>query len=164
LDSQGWYYFHSGLDSIGAPLHKKAGERIVKIISEKMKGDEEVFAANQRIYDRYRRWAESWQPHIHYLELYDGTNIYKKRRGSTAARMSPRRKITVLEAVPEAMDETARDEWLQLSIRQGTLFVTAFMDLLIESKKSIERIEEEIGNIVHLQLIRHRPIRVNSSK
>jgi hypothetical protein len=154
---RGWYYFHSGLDSIGAPLHKRAGERIVKIISEKMKGDKEVFAANQRIYNRYWRWAERWQPHIHYLELYDGTNIYKKRRGSTAARMSPRRKITVLEAVPEAMDETARDRWLQLTIRQGTLFVTAFMDLLIESKKPIERIEEEIGDIVHLQIIRHRP-------
>ena len=154
---RGWYYFHSGLDSIGAPLHKKASERIVKIISEKMKGDKEVFSANQRIYDRYRRWAERWQPHIHYLELYDGTNIYKKRRRSTATRMSPRRKITVLEAIPEAMDETARDEWLQLSIRQGTLFVTAFMDLLIESKKSIERIEEEIGDVVHLQIIRHRP-------
>jgi len=154
---RGWYYFHSGLDSIGAPLYKKAGERIVKIISEKMKGDKEVFAANQRIYDRYWRWAERWQPHIHYLELYDGTNIYKKRRGTTADRMSPRRKITVLEAIPEAMDETAHDRWLQLSIRQGTLFVTAFMDLLIESKKPIERIEEEIGDIVHLQIIRHRP-------
>jgi hypothetical protein len=156
---RGWYYFHSGLDSIGAPLYKKAGERIVKIISGKMKADKEVFAANRRIYDRYWRWAERWQPHIHYLELYDGTNIYKKRRGTTASRMSPRRKITVLEAIPEAMDETARDEWLQLSIRQGTLFVTAFMDLAIESKKPIERIEEEIGDVVHLQIIRHRPLR-----
>jgi hypothetical protein len=156
---RGWYYFHRGLDSIGAPLHKKAGERIVKIISEKMKSDKEVFAANQRIYDRYRRWAERWQPHIHYLELYDGTNIYKKRRGSTAARMSPRRKITVLEAIPEAMDETARDQWLQLSIRQGTLFVTAFMDLAIAAKKPIERIEEEAEEVVHLQIIRHRPVR-----
>jgi hypothetical protein len=157
---RGWYYFHSGLDSIGAPLYKKAGERIVKIISEKMKGDKEVFAANQGIYGRYWRWAERWQPHLHYLELYDGTNIYKKRRGSTAARMSPGRKITVLEAIPEAMDETARDEWLQLSIRQGTLFVTAFMDLAIESTKPIERIEEEIGEVIHLQIIRHRPIRL----
>jgi hypothetical protein len=76
--------------------------------------------------------------------------------------MSPRRKITVLEAIPEAMDETARDRWLQLSIRQGTLFVTAFMDLAIESKKPIERIEEEVRNVVHLQLIRHRPIRINT--
>jgi hypothetical protein len=35
------------------------------------------------------------------------------------------------------------------------------MDLAIESKKPIERIEEEIGDIVHLQIIRHRPIHVN---
>ncbi|NIM14288.1 MAG: hypothetical protein GTO45_19815 [Candidatus Aminicenantes bacterium] len=159
---RGWYYFHVGLNRIETPLHKKAGERIVEIISEKMQGDKEVFAVNQRIYDRYRRWAERWQPHIHYLELYDGTNIYKKRRRSTAARMSRRREITVLEAIPEAMDETARDEWLRLSIRQGTLFVTAFMDLAMESQKPIERIEDEVEDIVHLQIIRHRPIRVNS--
>jgi hypothetical protein len=60
------------------------------------------------------------------------------------------------------MDETARDEWLRLSIRQGTLFVTAFMDLAVESRKPIERIEEEAGDIVHLKIIRHRPIRINS--
>jgi hypothetical protein len=159
---RGWYYFHVGLNRIETPLHKKAGERIVEIISGKMKGDKEVFAVNRRIYDRYRRWAERWQPHIHYLELYDGTNIYKKRRGTTAARMSPRRNITVLEAIPEAMDETARDEWLRLAIRQGTLFVTAFMDLAVESRKPIERIEEETEDVVHLQIIRHRPIQVNS--
>lgn len=157
---RGWYYFHSGLNTIGAPLHKQAGERIVQIISQKMKGDSEVFETNRRIYDRYRRWAERWQPHIHYLELYDGTNIYKKRRGATAGRMSQRRKMTVLEAIPEAMDETARDEWLQLSIRQGTLFVTSFFDLAMEAKKPIERIEEESGNIVHLRVVRHRPLRV----
>ena len=159
---RGWYYFHRGLNTIAAPLHKKAGERIVKIISEKMKNDTEVFETNRRIYDRYRRWAERWQPHLHYLELYDGTNIYKKRRSSTAARLSRRREITVLEAIPEAMDETARDEWLQLAIRQGTLFVTSFFDLAIESVKPIERIEEESGAVVHLQIVRHRPIRVNN--
>ncbi|MCK4765427.1 MAG: hypothetical protein KAW12_24710 [Candidatus Aminicenantes bacterium] len=157
---RGWYYFHVGLNRIGTPQHKKAGERIVEIISEKMKGDREVFETNRRIYDRYRRWAERWQPHIHYLELYDGTNIYKKRRRSTASRLSKRRKITVLEAIPEAMDETARDEWLQLAIRQGTLFVTSFFDLAIEAKKPIERIEEEVGGVVNLQVIRYRPLRV----
>jgi hypothetical protein len=159
---RGWYYFHSGLNTAGAPLHKQAGEEIVKIISQKMKSDPQVFATNRRIYDRYRRWAGRWQPHIHYLELYNGTNIYKKRRITTAGRMSKRRKMTVLEAVPEAMDETARDEWLQLSIRQGTLFITSFFDLAIEAKKPIERIEEESGNLVHLQVVRHRPLRVKN--
>jgi hypothetical protein len=161
---RGWYYFHVGLNSIGSPFHKAAGNDIVERIAQKMKGDTDVFETNRRVYDRYRRWAQRWQPHLHYMELYDGTNIYKKRRSSSAPRPNLRRDITVLEAIPEAMDETARDEWLKLSIRQGTLFITAFMDLLLDAEKPIERIEEESQNTIHLQVIRHRPVRIADRK
>jgi len=161
---RGWYYFHTGLDGIGTPLHKKASSRIVEIITQKMKDDEEIFAVNRRIYDRYHRWAERWQPQIHYLELYNGTNIYKKRRRTTARKHTLQRDITVLEAIPEAMDETALNGWLKLAIRQGTLFVTSFFDLAIEAEQPVERIEEEIENVIHLQLLRHRPLRVKAKE
>jgi hypothetical protein len=161
---RGWYYFHRGLNRIGTHFHQKAGKRIVEIISSNMKKDVELYETNLRIYERYRRWAERWQPHIHYLELYDGTNIYKIRRGSRASRLSKRRRMTVLEAIPEAMDETAQDDWLALAIRQGTTFIKSFMDLAVESKKTIERIEEEYDNAVHLQMVRHRPLRINKTE
>ena len=51
---------------------------------------------------------------------------------------------------------------LEGRIQQLQIQRTAFMDLAIESKKPIERIEEEIGNVVHLQIIRYRPIRVTA--
>jgi len=158
---RGWYYFHRGLNSEGTPFYKRAGNRIVEIISEKMKKDREIFETNKRIYDRYHRWAERWQPHLHYLELYKGTNIYKKRRGLKAPRLSKQRRVTVLEAIPEAMDETAHNHWLSLAVRQGTLFVTSFFDLAIEAKKVIERIEEESGEVIHLRLVRRRPLRID---
>lgn len=159
---RGWYYFHRGLSSIGTPFHRSAGEEIVKLVAGKMKKDKELYAINQRIYNRYKRWAERWQPHIHYLEMVDGTNIYKARRGSRAAGLNKRRRLTVLEAIPEAMDETARGRWLQLAVRQGLLFVTAYMDLLLRAEKPMERIEEEYDDAVHIRIKRYRPVRVKN--
>jgi hypothetical protein len=157
---RGWYYFHVSFDDRGHPLYKKAGDKIVSLITEKMKSDPEIYSANARIYDRYKRWAAAWQPHLHFLEIYDGTNIYRLRRGSTASKETPRSRLTVLEAIPEAMDETAQKDWLAMSVRQGVLFITAYLDLLEKAEKPIERIEEEYDDAVHIKIVRHRPVRI----
>ena len=72
-----------------------------------MQADPKIKESNKKFYDRYYRWATRWQPHLDNLELYDGLNLYAKRRSSTENRLSPRTQMTFVEETPELMDETA---------------------------------------------------------
>lgn len=137
---------------------------MVQRVSQKMKSHPEIFALNQQIYDRYRRWAERWQPLLHYLEMYDGSNIYRARRSSSIPTFKESFKTLSMEAIPEAMDETAQADWLNFSIQQGILFITSAMDLIVDSQSRSERIEGFNDPSVHFHWIRPRPLPVQGKE
>ncbi len=154
---RGWFaYFRS----LSLPIYEKwkeAGEELMKFITEEIQTNERFHASNQKFYDRYYRWASRWQPHMDYLELHEGVNLYAKRRSSRESRLSSRRQITFVEETPELMDETARGDWLDFLCEQGLSYLRAHAKYLSQAQFEILRLEEEGQDRVQIRFIRGRP-------
>jgi len=154
---RGWFAYYS---SLTLPLYQKwkeAGEELMKFITEEIRTNERLSSSNRKFYDRYYRWASRWQPHLDYMELHDGVNIYAKRRSSSESRLSPRRQVTFVEQTPELMDETAQGEWLAFLCEQGLTYLRAHIRYLAQVKFETVRLEEESQERVHIRFIRSRP-------
>jgi len=154
---KGWFAY---VRSLTLPIYdrfKAAGEEIRSFIVAEMNADPKIKESNKKFYDRYFRWATRWQPHLAVLELYDGLNLYAKRRGSTESRLSARAQTTYLEETPELMDETARGAWLDFLSTQGLAYLRAHIDYLARAKFEIVRVEEEFQDRIRLQILRGRP-------
>ncbi len=154
---RGWFaYFRS----VTLPIFrdwKKAGEDVKSSIIDAFKANKSIHASNKKFYDRYYRWAARWQPHMNYLEIYDGVNLYAKRRSPRESRLSSRRRITLVEETPELMDETAHGDWLAFLSELGLTYLQAHIHYLAHTKHEIARIEEESQDRIHIQFIRRRP-------
>ncbi len=160
---KGWFAFITHLDHPGYPFHREASKVLLEYINREINSQEEMTRINNHQYQRYRRWAERWQPHIHFLEMHGETNLYFDRRSSKASKPSHRRDITLWEAVTEAMDETAQGHWLNFVCSQGLAFVKAHLDFFSDSETILHREEEEesIGKI-SITLTRVRPVKAKS--
>jgi hypothetical protein len=154
---RGWFaYFRS----VTHPIFKdwaKAGKDIRSSIIKEFTADEKIRVSNKKFYDRYYRWAGRWQPHMNYLEIYDGVNLYAKRRSSRENRLSLRRRITLVEETPELMDETAHGSWLDFLSNQGLTYLKAHVNYLSNANHQVARIEEESQDRIHIQFVRRRP-------
>ncbi len=157
---RGWFaYFRS----LTLPIYKEwkqAGEELIKFITEEIQANERIHSSNTKFYDRYFRWASRWQPHMDYLELQDGVNIYSKRRSSSESKLSSRRQITFVEETPELMDETAHGNWLDFLCEQGLAYLRAHVKYLSQAKFETICLEEESQNRVHIRFKRSRPGRI----
>ncbi len=116
---------------------------------------------NLRIYDRYRRWAIRWQPHLYNLEVYRDTAIYHSRRSGGVSFAAPGSMVrtTVFSAGTEAMDETAQGPWLDMVSRMGFGFLMASVRFLDEAEYSLYRMEGQTGVGTRIATTRPRPIR-----
>ncbi len=157
---RGWFAYYQSLTLPIYQKWKEAGEELKAFIIEKMRSEETIHSSNQKFYDRYRRWASRWQPHLNYLELHDGVNLYARRRSSTEAKLTPRREITFVEETPELMDETARGPWLDFLCEKGLAYIGAHTEYLSRVQFEKVRLEEEIRGRVHVRFIRSRPGKV----
>ncbi|MDP2914611.1 MAG: M14 family metallopeptidase [Candidatus Aminicenantes bacterium] len=154
---RGWYAYYRYLDLPLYRVYKEAGEELRSFIIGEMQADPKIKDSNKKFYDRYARWATRWQPHLDYLELVDGLNLYSKRRSSSASRLSPRTQMTFVEETPELMDETARGAWLDFLSTQGLTYLRAHLKYLAQAKFETVRVEEESGERVRIQFLRGRP-------
>jgi len=154
---RGWYMYYRYLNLPLYQVYKEAGDELKSFIISEMQSDPRIKESNRKFYDRYNRWATRWQPHLDYLELYDGLNIYAKRRSPTENRLSQRTQTTFVEETPELMDETARGAWLDFLSTQGLTYLRAHLKYLVQAKFETVRIEEEIGDRVRIQFLRGRP-------
>jgi len=154
---RGWYAYYRYLDLPLYRVYKEAGEELRSFIIGEMQADPKIKDSNKKFYDRYARWATRWQPHLNYLELVDGLNLYSKRRSSSAGRLSPRTQMTFVEETPELMDETARGAWLDFLSTQGLTYLRAHLKYLAQAKFETVRVEEESGERVRIQFLRGRP-------
>ncbi len=154
---RGWYVFYNYLDQALYKPYKDAGEDLRAFIVGEMQADPRLKESNKKFYERYDRWAARWEPHLDYLELYDGLNIYSKRRSSTESRLSQRTQTTFVSETPELMDETARGAWLDFLSTQGLTYLRAHLKYLAQAKYEVARFEEETGERVRIQFVRGRP-------
>ena len=154
---RGWFAYFS---SVTLPIFKdweKAGKDIRSSIIKEFMANKNIHVSNKKFYDRYYRWAARWQPHMNYLEIYDGVNLYAKRRSSRESLLSSRRRITLVEETPELMDETAHGSWLDFLSDQGLTYLQAHVNYLANAQHEIARIEEESQDRIHIQFVRRRP-------
>jgi len=161
---RGWFAYYRALS---LPLYekwKKAGEDLLEYIVEEINADEDFSVSNKKFYDRYDRWAARWQPHMNSLEIYQGVNLYAKRRSSREQRLSDRTRMTFVEETPELMDETAQGQWLDFLCTQGLTYLRAHAKYLSQTEFETARIEEELQDKVRIQFIRGRPGKVKPLK
>lgn len=157
---RGWYAFITHLEHPAYPFHNEASKVLLEYINRELNEIPDILI-NQNQYKRYVRWAERWQPHIHFLEMHGETNLYFERRSPRASKPSARRDITLWEAVTEAMDETAQNGWLNFVCLQGLSFVKAHLDFLKDSEILFHREEEEErSGKISITITRIRPVRV----
>jgi len=156
---KGWFAFYRGFRLPVFEPWTQASQELQKFIIEEMKNLPGFSESSQKFYERYFRWATRWAPHAAELELYEGVNLYAKRRSSQETKLTPRSQITYVEETPELMDETARDRWLGLLCEQGLAYLRAHLKFLSTKESDICRIEEEIQERIRLQWLRRRPVK-----
>ena len=154
---KGWFAYYRALSLPIYLPYKEAGDELKTFIINEMQADPRIKESNRKFYDRYARWATRWQPHADVLELYDGLDLYAKRRASTESRLTPRAQTTFVEETPELMDETAQGAWLDFLSTQGLTYLRAHLKYLAQAKYEIARVEEESGDRIRIQLLRSRP-------
>lgn len=161
---RGWFaYFRAPR----LPIYEKyreAGEDLRRFLITAMAADEKIRASDEKFYERYRRWASRWQPHLNELELHDGLNVYAARRSSQETKLTPRTKATYIEETPELMDETAWGAWLDFLCHEGLAYLEAHVKYLSQAQFEIGRIDEEIQDRVVLQVTRSRPGRIKKTE
>jgi hypothetical protein len=161
---KGWFaYFRS----LSLPIYgkwKEAGDELRGFIVRELDADAKVRESNRKFYDRYRRWAARWAPHMDVLEIYDGVNLFAKRRASTENKMSARTRSTYVEETPELMDETATGAWLDFLCDQGLAYLRAHMKYLAHASFELVRLEEESQDRVRITFLRGRPAGAGGGK
>lgn len=154
---KGWFTYTRALNLPVYDAHRAAANELVGFMIREFQSDERLRESNSAFYARYLRWASRWSPQASPLELYDGLNIFLKRRGPSENLMTPRTQTTFLEQTPELMDETAVGDWLDFLCRQGLAFLRAHLKYLTQAKFQRARVEEEVRDRVAITLMRARP-------
>jgi hypothetical protein len=154
---KGWFAYAPAVTLPIYDRYKTAGEEIREFIIAEMNADPGIRDSNRKFYDRYDRWAARWQPHLDYLEIYGGVNLFAARRSPTENRLTARGRMTYAEETPELMDETAHGAWLDFLSTQGLSYLRAHMKYLARAKFDVVRIEEEIQDRIRIQFFRGRP-------
>lgn len=154
---KGWFTYYRALSLPIYGKWKAAGEELMGFIIRELGADEKTRDSNRKFYDRYHRWAGRWAPHMDALEIYDGVNIFAKRKGPAEARLSARTQATFVEETPEVMDETATGAWLNFLCDQGLAYLSAHVKYLAQARYDVVRLEEESADRVRITYLRGRP-------
>ena len=154
---KGWFLLYSALRLPIYDKYVQAGQDLLGYIIREMQAEGKISRSNRVFSERFRRWANRWQPHLDPLELYDGFSIFTKRRSASEARLSDRTKITFSSQTPELMDETAQGPWLGFLIDQGLAYLRAHLKYLSQASYDVVRIEESNRERVSIQFVRGRP-------
>jgi len=154
---KGWFAYFRTLSLPIYRDYRDAGRELLGFVARELQSEPGVPESNRKFYDRYRRWAGRWAPHMDVLEIHGGVNIFTERRSSTENKLSPRTRTTFVEETPELMDETAAGAWLDVLCRQGLAYLRAHVKYLERAEFAVVRVEEETRDRVRLTFLRGRP-------
>ena len=175
-----WMPGFSWLDDPRYPRHKTEQMKLLSMITANVKAAPEVWAMNQRAYDRYARYSFAFDEKNFKLDFTDGVLTYKAIKGSRAAAgpgaggaggvaqgsgaqpggwMQRYPNVTIFEGSTEAPDETARGEWLKLVATAGLQWDKANFEYLVQGNHKVDRKAEPFFGGLSLSMNRTRPAR-----
>ena len=175
-----WMPGFSWLDDPRYPRHKTEQMKLLSMITANVKAAPEVWALNQRAYDRYTRYSFAFDEKNFKLDFTDGVLTYKAIKGSRAAAaasgggggvaqgsggqpggwMQRYPNVTLFEGSTEAPDETAHGDWLKLVATAGLQWDKANFEYLVQGNHKIDRKADTFfGGGVSLSMNRARPAR-----
>lgn len=175
-----WMPGFSWLDDPRYPRQKPESMKLLSMITANVKAAPEVWALNQRAYDRYTRYSFAFDDKNFKLDFTDGVLTYKSIKGSRAQGgsnapaagsgaqpggwMQRYPNVTLYEGSTEAPDETAHGDWLKLVATAGLQWDKANLDYLVQAKHTINRKADAIFGGVSLTMNRPRPGRSPEEK
>ncbi len=149
---RGHFFYFSSLENPLNPSYSKMSRALMEYLAKTLSADKKIDEFNRRLYQRYYRWAERWNPHAFKMEPVHGYNIYWKS-GRKRGLKTP---IPISTEVPEYMDETASGKFLSYLIYCGKKFIKAHADFLLSKRKGVKFIfHEKSGEISQMAL---RPV------
>jgi hypothetical protein len=172
-----WMPGFSWLDDPRYPRHKMEQMKLLSMITANVKAAPEVWALNERAYDRYARYSFAFDQKNFKLDFTDGVLTYKAIKGSRAQGgtgaagggvaqgsggqpggwMQRYPNVTLFEGSTEAPDETAHGDWLKLVATAGLQWDKANLDYLVQATHRIDRRAETFWGGVSLTIHRPRP-------
>jgi hypothetical protein len=174
-----WMPGFSWLDDPRYPRHKSEQMKLLSMITANVKAAPEVWALNQRAYDRYTRYSFAFDEKNFKLDFTDGVLTYKAIKGSRAAAgtggggggvaqgsggqpggwMQRYPNVTLFEGSTEAPDETAHGDWLKLVATAGLQWDKANLEYLAQGNHKVDRKTDTFFGGVSISLNRTRPAR-----
>jgi hypothetical protein len=174
-----WMPGFSWLDDPRYPRHKTEQMKLLSMITANVKAAPEVWAMNERAYDRYTRYSFAFDEKNFKLDFTDGVLTYKAIKGSRASAgpggggsgiaqgsggqpggwMQRYPNVTIFEGSTEAPDETAHGDWLKLVATAGLQWDKAHFEYLVQGNHKVDRKAEPFFGGVSLSMNRTRPAR-----
>ncbi len=162
--NKGWFIpGFSYTDDARFPRHKEAAFKIRDYITNAINAAEDVYAMNQRNYDRYRRYGADFDDQeVYKLPMENEVMIHTSIKGSPPPRPGAQSrgynpKVTIWSGSTEAPDETAHGDWMKLVATAGLEWDKAILQYLVDGDHRIERKGSEFWGGVTLSLDRPRP-------
>ena len=173
-----WMPGFSWLDDPRYPRNKTEQMKLLSMITANVKASPEVWAMNQRAYDRYTRYSFAFDQKNFKLDFTDGVLTYKAIKGARASGgpgeggggaaqgggpprgfMQRYPTVTLSEGSTEAPDETAHGDWLRLVATAGLQWDKANFEYLAQGNHKVDRKTETFFGGVSLSTNRTRPAR-----
>jgi hypothetical protein len=177
---RGWWMPGFGyLDDPRYPRHKAEQFKLLGMITANIKAAPDVWALNQRAYERYARYTFAFDQKNFKLDFTDGVLVYKSLKGARAEQrgasgpggtggqgsfMTRYPNVTIWEGSTEAPDETARGDWLKLVATAGLQWDKASLQYLFEGRHVVERKADPFWGGVSLSMNRPRPPKPPAAK
>ena len=162
--NKGWFIPGFGYtDDARFPRHKDAAFQIRDYIVKAINEAGDVYAMNQRNYDRYRRYGAAFDDkEVFKLPMVDGVMIHTAIKGARAPGPGPQRrgynpKVTIWSGSTEAPDEPAYGEWMKLVATAGLQWDKAILQYLVDGDHQVERKGKRFWGGVSWSLDRPRP-------
>ena len=162
--NKGWFIpGFSYTDDARFPRHKEAAFKIRDYITNAINAAEDVYAMNQRNYDRYSRYGADFDDQeVYKLPMENEVMIHTSIKGSPPPRPGAQSrgynpKVTIWSGSTEAPDETAHGDWMKLVATAGLEWDKAILQYLVDGDHRIERKGSEFWGGVTLSLDRPRP-------
>ena len=169
--NKGWFIPGFGYtDDARFPRHKEAAFQIRDYIVKAINEAGEVYAMNQRNYDRYRRYGEAFDDdEVFKLPMVDEVMIHTAIKGARAPGPGPQRrgynpKVTIWSGSTEAPDEPAYGEWMKLVATAGLQWDKAILQYLVDGDHKVEREGKIFWGGVSWSLDRPRPPKPESEE